>query len=346
LPPERRSRLEPRDGRDGAGNARIAGAILGACACLFPPSARAGDIPPPFSWEEAGGLQRLFLQLPFEAPSVAAPRTFEGEVRLIYSNTILVEAGPRAAIDVDLESAFVTGFLRYGIAPGLEVELALPMTLDYGGFLDGPIEAVEGLFNAANPARKTRPRGLTRFDVSYLGKPVRVDGAEAGVGDAWLGLKNLLLDAQGPWPALALRAALKLPTGRYPFGSGEVDVGGSAFAGWTLHWLAVRLQVDAEVPTANLRAVGIPTQPYGSLHLGFTALPWDSLAFQLQVTASTSPLKDTWLYDIDAGVRYLLLGVSVALSRSTWLDVGLEENVWSPNRGLDFAIFLATKGRL
>lgn len=315
--------------------------------CVFLAGRAAGEEPPaPLPWQEPGGLARLFLQLPFEAPTVADPETFQGELRLLYLSTIMVETGPLASIDLYYETAQLTGFVRYGVMPGLELQLAVPVSVDYGGFLNGFIETVEGLFNAANPNRRTQPSGVTWYRVSYRGSTVWTDGPKAGLGDIWIGAKGALLDQEGWLPALALRGAVKFPTGRYPFGSGEVDIGGSLFFGWGFNWIAVRVQIDGITPTADLRAVGIPTRPYGAIQLGFAISPSRVIGLHFQLSASTSPLHGTGLDDIDDGVRYALLGISARVSRSWELEFGVVENIWSPDRGADFTILLGARGDL
>jgi len=327
----------------GSGPARVAIALAALVLAL---GTGASEPPAPLPFQEPGGLQRLFLQFPFEAPSVAAPGAFEGEVRLLYSNTILLASGPAASVDVDLETAQFTGFLRVGIATNVEVQVAVPFTVDYGGFLDPVIEAVEGLFHAANPARQGRPNGLTRFRVTYLGQSAWVDGSDAGLGDVWFGVKGLVLEPLGARPAIALRGAVKLPTGRYPFGSGEPDVGASLLVGWSVGRLAARVEVDGATATAALRAAGIGTRPYGALDLGLTYSATDALALHLQGSASTSPLRGTGLDEMDAGVRYLLLGLSARVSPTWELEFAMVENVFSPFRGADFTLLLGGRGRL
>ena len=321
-------------------------ALVVALALTLGSRALAGEPSAPLAWEEPGGLQRLFLQLPFEAPTVARPGTLEAELRLIYSNTILVETAQAAAIDVDLETAQFTGFLRYGVADGWELEVALPVTIDYGGFLDGFIQSVEGLFNAVNPARANRPRNLCRFRVTYDGRVAWVDGTDAGLGDIWVGAKAALLEQSGALPALALRAALKLPTGRYPIGSGEVDAGGSLVLGWTFAPLALFLEVDGMTPTATLRVLGMATRPYGAAQADLAVSPADPLTLHLQLSAATSPLQGTGLSPVDDGVRYLLLGISYRVSPSWEAEFGAVENIYSPYRGVDFAFYLGGRGKL
>jgi len=62
-----------------------------------------------------------------------------------------------------------------------------------------------------------------------------------------------------------------------------------------------------------------------------------------QASADTSPLRGTGLDDVDGGVRYVLLGASVALSRTADLDVAAVENVFSPYRGADLAIVVGVR---
>ena len=77
------------------------------------------------------------IQFPFEAPKVAEQGTFQGDFRLLYLSTIMVEAGPLASLDLYYETAQFTGFLHYGVTHGLELQLAVPVSVDYEGHWPG-----------------------------------------------------------------------------------------------------------------------------------------------------------------------------------------------------------------
>ncbi len=330
-------------------------AVALALALALLPAAAAGVEPPdagsepaaPLPWREPAPPARMFLQLPFEGPTVVEARAFRAELQLWYANSILVASTPSLALDVDLESADLLALLRYGLGGGVEVQLAVPAMLDTGGFLDGPIEAVERAFGATSmPGRLGRPRGLARFRlVRPDGSGVWRDGPAAGPGDIWAGLKVHLLDGTGGWPEMAVRAAVKAPTGRVPDGSGELDLGAGLQAGWTWRRLGLRLQLDAIAPTAGLRAARVSTRVYGAGQADLAVALSDEVTLHAQWASHRSPFAATGLAPLDATTHYAIAGASVALSRSLELEAAAAENLFSPAWGADFTVLLALRAR-
>jgi hypothetical protein len=289
----------------------------------------------------------MFLQLPFQEPAVVEPGTLRAEAQLSYANSILVATSPSLALDVDLESAGLLGLLRYGLTRGVEAQLGVPVIVDYGGFLDGPIEAFERALGATPmPGRLNHPPNLARFRLTRPdGSGVWRDGAGAGLGDVWAGLKARLLDEAGAIPALSLRVVVKAPTGRPPYGSGEVDLGASLSAGWALGQVALWLQLDAVAPTAGLRDAHLATRLYGAGQLGAAVAVSAAVSLHAQWAAHLSPFSRTGLAPLDEATHYLLAGTTVALSRSLQIEVAFAENVFSPAWGADFTVLLGLRGR-
>jgi len=303
-------------------------------------------VPPPLAWQEPAPLARLFLQLPFEAPEVLPERILEVGLRLLYSNSLLSARNDELTLDVHVETTQPTVWLRYGLLPGLEAQAAFPFVIDYGGFLDRPIEVVEGWFAFSNPQRKGRPRNVAHFQLTRPdGSGILRDGPGSGLGDAWAALKVMVVGGAGSGGSLAVRGALKLPTGKLPYGSEELDVGGSLSAGWTWTSTAVRLQLDVLVPTASLPAAHVHTHVYGAMDVGVTQRLGDRLALQVQASGHVSPLTHTGLDQLDATTAYVLGGVTVAMSSVT-LDAGVVENIFSPYRGADITFLLGLKDAL
>jgi hypothetical protein len=289
----------------------------------------------------------MFLQLPFEAPGVEEAGTLRAELGLAYSNSILLGSNAAVALDIHAENAQPTVFLRCGLADGVELQLGVPVIYDYGGFLDSAIEFVEGIFHAVNPERRRRPRDDLRFRLTRPdGTGLRMDGAGGGLGDVWASVKVLVAEQVDGWPAVAVRAALKAPTGRLPHGSGEMDVGASLNVGWGGRPLSLWLQLDAAAPTSDLGAVHLGTRVYGAAQLGAAWRLGEGIALHLQGSAHASPLRGTGLPEIDAPTYYLLLGSTFALARSAALEVGVVENVFSPGRGADFTVLLGLRAWL
>ena len=131
------------------------------------------------------------------------------------------------------------------------------------------VPALRAVFEAVKGAR-TASESVVRFQLTRPdGTGIVRDGPGAGLGDVWAGLKVRLTHLPGGG-YLALRGALKLPTGRLPYGSEEVDLGASLFAGWSWNATGLRAQVDVLVPTEELRAGGVETRPYGAFDVGLT----------------------------------------------------------------------------
>ncbi len=311
------------------------------------PSEEETRVAPPLPWQESSPTARMFLQLPFETPAVMGKGEVGGEVNLLYGNTLFVGNTRSLAIDVDVESAELLALFRYGFATGFEAQLAVPVIIDYGGFLDGVIVATERFFGASSmPHRRDTPYNLARFRLTRPdGAGIWCDGAGVGLGDVWGGFKALVMEQKGGLPAVALRAAIKVPTGLSPYGSGTADLGGSLLLGWTWRWVNLWIEVDAFAPTAGLQAARISTHAYGAAQLGVAVPLGRRLALNLQWSSHISPFERTGLPQLDAPVHYLLLGVSIELSRRFLLDVAAVENVLSPASGVDFAMLFGLRIR-
>jgi Protein of unknown function (DUF3187) len=300
----------------------------------------------PLPWRECTPTARMFLQLPFETPTAIGKGEVEGEINLLYANSNLIGSARSVAIDVDMESAELQALFRYGFASGFEAQLALPLIVNYGGFLDGPIEWTERFFGARSmPHRRDHPRNRSVFRMVSDGAGIEKPGAGAGLGDLWTGFKVSVTDQTGIVPMVAFRAAIKVPTGRLPYGSGTVDLGGSLLLGWSWRLVSLWIELDVAYPTADLKAAHFFTQAYGAAQLGLAISLARSLALNLQWSSHLSPFEHTGVPQLDAPVHYLLLGFSIELSRRFLLEAGAVENIFSPASGVDFAMFLGLRIR-
>jgi hypothetical protein len=320
---------------------RCAAAAL-ALACALAPRQVLAQLAAPIPWQEPGPAGRLFLQAPLEAPEPLAPGALGLELRLTWSNTLVVAQGERTRVDVDLESARTTLVVRGGLAPGLEASLALPLGADGGGILDGFIEGVERTFSSENFQRAGRPRGLTRFELGpATGGGLSRQGPATGLGDATAGLKWLARREAGGWPALALRAAVKAPTGAPTFGSGTWDAGLGLLAGWCWPAAALRLSLDGAVPGG--RVAGLPTRPYGAAQAGLAVRLARWLTGHAQLSAHLSPLDGTGVPQLDKPIYDVAVGATAALGPRVELLLAGVENLASPRRGADAALVVALR---
>ncbi len=331
----------------GANASRAVGLAL--AAFLAPPAAAGSEplateprVPPPIPWQDPAPVARLFLQLPFEAPETAPPGTLRGDLRLLYSNSLLVGRSASYQVDIHVETACSAALLAYGVGRAVELQLAVPFIVDTGGFLDAPIYEIEGVFHANNPQRRGRPRDVLVYQLTRTDDAGIRSRSNAALGDVWAGLKAQVRAQDRGWPALGLRAAVKAPTGRLPFGSEETDLGGSFLAAWRGGRWALRLEGDALFPTGTLRAAGIRTRPYAAWDAGMTWAATPAIALHAQLSGDLSPLASTGVSQLDAPVNYVLAGGTFALGRIA-MEAAIVENVLSPYRGADVAFELGIR---
>jgi len=299
----------------------------------------------PLPWQDPAPPDRLFLQQPFEAPEVVGPTVLELSARLLYANVILTGNVPgRVSYTFDEETGTLLLGLRQGLGDRFEFGLTLPVVLQYGGFLDSPIEFVETLLGQQNPTRFQRPRNLTVFQITGPdGRTVDRMSPGVGLGDTTLSLKVQPVAQHGPWPAIALSLALKLPTGGATYGDGQTEFGGALLVGWTFGRVALRLALDIAVPTSSTALVGIPTRVYGAFQGGVAVELGAGIALQVQGAVHRAPLD---LPHLGQDSYYLLLGLTAQLSRNLRLEAGAAENVFSPGRGADITLLFGVRGEL
>src|SRR5262249_2292310 len=135
----RRMRVPPRWGLG------VALALLGAGRAAADPA----PSPVPLPWQEPGPPSRLFLQQPFRAPE---PEPTGMSVRLVSANVFFSSPPPastQVAFDEESLTLVLTGTVAIGERLGLN--LSVPVVLQYGGWLDPILNAVEGVFNPDSP---------------------------------------------------------------------------------------------------------------------------------------------------------------------------------------------------
>lgn len=299
----------------------------------------------PIPWEEPAPLGRLFLQQPFEAPEVVGPSVLELSARLFYSNIILVGDFPkRVNFTFDEETGILVLGLRHGLGDRFEFGVTLPVVLQYGGFLDGPAEFVEKLLGQENPNRFDRPRNLTVFQITLPnGRTLERLVPGVGLGDLSFAVKGQLLVEHGPWPAVSLSIAVKLPSGGPTYGSGETDVGADLLVGWTVGRVALRFALSIAVPTTSTAIIGIPTKVYGAAQAGVAVELGGGIALQLQGSAHRAPVV---LPSLGDNTYYVLLGLTAALSHSLRLEVAAAHNMLDAGRGADVTFIFGVRGEL
>jgi hypothetical protein len=219
----------------------------------------------------------------------------------------------------------------------------VPVVLQYGGWLDPVLNAVEGVFSP-NSLRRQTPLYLTDVRITTAaGGTLVQSGPGVALGDTTLGVQQLLLTAQGARPAVALRGALKLPTGGTLAGSGTVDVGAGVLVAWELGRMAVHLALDGGFPGGQLNPPGLASRPYGSLQASFAARVAETLTLHVQLSGHTSPLDVPDSIGLSDATSYLVTGIGWEPSRSVALHFALVENLFSSHRGADYSVMLGVR---
>jgi hypothetical protein len=314
---------------------------IGVCAALIGATVAAAPIPlRPIPWQEPAPLGRLFLQQPFEAPE---PET--GLSVQVLSANLLMKGGRAGGfeynVDEEIASFSFTGQLVLGERVGLS--LTVPLIVQYGGWLDPVVDGVEKLLHARSARRGTTPfQTVVRFATAD-GRVLERVGPAASLGDLTLGARWWLVTQDGLRPALALRAALKAPTGGMLAGSGTWDVGAGVLAGWEAGFFAAHVAFDVAVPGGRLDALELATRPYGSAQVGFGFRTSDAIALHLQLSGHTSPLRIDDAPGLTESTFYILAGAEWQVAPGATLALSAVENFLSPGGGADFSVLLGLR---
>jgi len=300
----------------------------------LPAAGRAMEILP-FQTRNQSPLIRIF-GLPAIGSAVVLPAgRVEGTLSLDASNNFAPGIGATDSVLLDGETYGFTLSARYGIAPRFQIGLDIPYLANSGGFLDGFIEGFHNLFGLPQGWRKSYPKDRLRYQYNRYGATrVLVDDGSAGIGDLRLsGAWQLYHDGSESPLALALHAGIKLPTGNSHrlFGSGSTD-----FALW------ITASDDFRLPLGHLTlyaaAGGVAMTDgdvlrdqqrnlagFGSLGVGWNPLEW--LAVKVQADGHTSFYSGSDLVQVNSGSVQLTAGGTFGLTRNTFLDVGVSEDV-------------------
>jgi Protein of unknown function (DUF3187) len=292
----------------------------------------------PIPWQDPALLGRLFLQQPFEAPQ---PDGSGLSVQFFSANLLMKGGRPggfQYSVDEEIASFAFTGQLVLGERLGLS--LTAPLVVQYGGWLDPVIDGVERLLHASSARRGTVSyRTVVRFETPG-GRVLERDGPGAAIGDISLGARWWVVAQEGLRPAIAFRAALKFPTGGTLVGSGTWDVGGGVLAGWEAGFFAAHLAFDVALPGGRLRALDLPTRPYGSVQLGLGFRVDEAWALHLQLSGHSPPLRVDDAPGLSESTFYVLAGAELQVAPGATIALSMVENFLSPGRGADFSVLL------
>ncbi|MDJ0711449.1 MAG: DUF3187 family protein [Woeseiaceae bacterium] len=280
-----------------------------------------------------------FLQIfglpDFQTASLASDFTLSYDIANDADDKLL----PTETLIIDGESQALNVALRRRIGERMELRIDAPWVWHSGGFLDATIKkwhSVLGLSNAAREMQNDRLQllyernGTTYFDLS---------SSTSGIGD-------VRLSAAFAWPAVTLRAGVKLPTGDAAdlTGSGGTDFHLGAYLDRTTSFLQRDLDVsgfagilllgDGDVLTEFQRS----SVPFGGLAFRWHATDRFALSTQWYVQGA---YFDIGIDEIGGTTLQLGVGADYRFERSLFRLAIAEDIVGAA--APDFALHLSIR---
>ncbi len=287
-------------------------------------------------------VQQLFLNLPFERARVLARGESLVALDTAHSNVIATDSGRVDAL-LKFEQNRVALTAGLGLAHRTQCLFELPFGSRFGGFLDPLIDSTEEAFGAFNPERKLFPNNsfggfrVRRGDLTLFQGPRQVwevmDTHLRCQWQAWDGPHGV---------ALALRGAVKFPTGRTAavWGSGNPDLGLGAAVELPLgEKLWVYSNISGVQPLDRITAARLTLDPIFQQAVGFEWVLLRGLSAHLQQELYTSPFHGLGTRVLEGTVVELALGLSWQ-SASFGVQLGAIDNVSGVAQAADFTAVL------
>jgi hypothetical protein len=265
-------------------------------------------------------------------PRHGAEATFSADL----ANNLATDESGSDAVVLDGETYRFALDLRYGFADGMEGGIEIPVVTHAGGVLDDFVEWFHSAFGFGSGGRELFPRDRLLYLYQRDGSErLRLEDEGAGIGDIHLtGGLRLYDDRAGAPRAVALRGALKLPTGDSGRlrGSGGVD-----FSLWLAasddyrlgNWGHLTLFSNAGGTVMGKGTVLKDQQRslagFGSLGFGWSPADW--IAFKVQTLWHSSLYRGSALRELSNGSLVITSGGTLALAERTTLDIGVSEDL-------------------
>ncbi len=287
-------------------------------------------------------IQLIFLNLPFERARVLPRGTLDVHLESAESNEIATnQEGIQALLKFETNRTVLGGSV--GVGHGLQVGLDVPFISRFGGFLDPFIDSVEDLFGTSNPERTLFPNNSFGGFHVRRGEVVLFDGKkqQLELGDLWFSAKYEVWHPVG-LPLVALRGAIKAPTGRAEgvFGSGKPDFGlGVAAEHQFLDWLVGYGNLAMIYPAGPITPARLTLNPILTEGVAAEARLSRHFSVLLQQGLYTSPIHGTGTRLLDGTVVELTGGLNVA-SEPLLFQLGVTDNISPVATAADFTVLL------
>ncbi|MBE0598011.1 MAG: DUF3187 family protein [Desulfuromonadales bacterium] len=290
----------------------------------------------PFYTRNQSPLVQIFGLPPAEGGELFAPGRTSAKLILDVANVFAKGTNENHEVRLDGEIYRLTLALRHGMGNRLELGLDLPYVWHTGGKLDGFIDGFHRTFGFPEGGRDQCARDEISYSSIADGEALLwMEEPSDGIGDLLLTAGYSLWRQAGMVGkrALALRGALKLPTGDSDdlTGSGSTDISlrlaysdSISLASRSLSWYGIlggMLMSDGEVlQRKQENVVG-----FGTLGLGWT--PYDWLALKVQFDGHSPFYQGSQLAQEDEYSVQIILGFTAALSADSHLDFGVVEDL-------------------
>jgi hypothetical protein len=287
-------------------------------------------------------IQLIFLNLPVDRARTLPPGTFDLYLESAESNEIATnQENIQATLKFETNTTVLGGTV--GVAPGLDLGLDIPFVSRFGGFLDPFIDTIESAFGATNPERHLFPHNTFGGFSVYRGNTPLFQGRDQQLelGDLWASAKYEVWHPSG-LPLLALRGAVKAPTGRSDgvFGSSKPDFGlGLAAEQPLLDWLVVYGNLNGIYPLGPITPGRLTVNPFLTQALAGEARLYRNVSFALQEEMYTSPFHGTATRLLDGTLVELTAGFNVAWG-SFLFRLAAIDNLTGVVNAADFTVFL------
>lgn len=321
--------------------ARCIAALMTVLVSATPAAAGEFEFVGPAPTRNFQPIQLIFLNLPFES---AATLERGGLALLLQS----AESNEIATTQGEIESTLkfetnrtVLG-ARYGLVERWEVGIELPFISRFGGFLDPPIDWVENLFGRVNAERKLFPQNSFGAFSVVRGDTVLFQAGEENFqpGDLVFSVKHEL-QLPPAWPRLALRGAIKAPTGDAGavLGSGEPDFGAGLAADYrAFDRLMFYFNLGLVYPVGPITAADLTLNPLVTesfaAHLAVTR----HVSLMLHQATYTSPFHGTGVQLLDGTV--VEMGFGMSFTYNPWFGAQLLgiQNLSGVEQAADFTL--------
>lgn len=308
-----------------------------ALLMILPKPTAAADMEiTPFRTVNQSPLVRIFgLPAQSEATLTPAGRVTASLTQDVASNFTFNQTA-REQIMLDGESYRWTLAARYGIDQRFEAGVEFPYVLDGGGFLDSFIVEWHKTFSLPQGGRDSAAKNRLNYSYRKDGvQKLKIDHADSGIGDISLtgGMKLYETRDNDYHDNLALRAALKLPTGDSASlqGSGSTDFAlslcgsMSSFTEWGSLGLfgsvgGMAMTDGRVLPDQQQNFVG-----FGTVGLGWGPAEW--ISFKFQLNGSTAFYRGSSLDELSNNSLMLVTGGALKFPGDYRLDIGVSEDV-------------------